>query len=125
MKSLSRILFCCFLVSGSSLSALAEDDTLLIESNGKKVTYVLDGVNTPIGIELMRAVGKIITKEPDGALVIIFDSTIPLKVVSDAQKIASKPGFRKITFFAQSRAFGMMREVSFGKPVLIPDKMQQ
>jgi len=116
MKLLSRMLLLFLLASSSLLSSTAQGHTLVLEFAGNKVAYAIDGVDTPLG-KLLDSATDMFGKEPQSQMVIIFDSTIALDVVLNAQGIFNKAGFQKVTLFARWKKSGKMCEVFLGTPV--------
>ena len=113
MRTVLRTLFLCFLTSGV---LLADENTLLVESAGDKVTYSLNGVALPLG-KLLDSTTSIIGKDMESPIVVIFDSNIGLDVVLNAQGIFNKVGFQNVRLFMRSRKTEKMCEVSLGSPV--------
>ena len=112
MKVLLIALAFCLL----PLVARAGENTLMLEASGNKVTYSLNGVDLPLA-KLMDSTTDIVGRDVNEPIRIIFDSSIGLDVVLNAQGIFNKVGFQKVRLFALARKTGKMSEVSLGLPV--------
>lgn len=117
MTLLFKIAAVCFLLSSSLVAENDHSHTLLIEPSGNKVTYSLDSVDIPLGKLLDAASEMVVNKESQNPVAIIFDSTIALDVVLNAQGIFNKAGFQKVALFALWKKTGKMCEVSLGPPI--------
>ena len=113
---MKAILLGSILTVASLLRVTAQDHTLVVETKGKKVSYALNGVETPLA-KLLDKASEIVAKEPGKKVVIIFDSSISLDAALNAKRVFNKVGYQNVTLFVRSRITDKMSEVSFGPPV--------
>lgn len=107
-----------------SICSSVQGNTLLIESNGRKVVYKLDGASVPTN-KLLDLAADMLKREPQRSVRIIFDSQLPLDVAFNAIGVFDKAGFQKIDLFALSTQTEKMCKITIGLPEIFDERSRK
>lgn len=115
MKTLLRILLVAVALN-VAICPIAHGNTLLIESEGSKISYGFNGSKLPLS-RLLDSASDAFMGDPSEEVAIIFDDSIALGVALNARGIFNKVGYKHVRLFYRVKKTGKMCEISLGLPV--------